>query len=407
MHILFITDNFSPESNAPAIRTYEHAKVWVKEGAKVTVITSAPNFPEGRVYDGYKNNWLYKETIDGIEVWRVKTFVSSNRGITLRILDFLSFMLSSFIFAFFVRKPNIVIGTSPQFFTVISSYAISIIKRTPFVFELRDFWPSSVVAVGAMEKNFVIKVFEKIEVFLYKRATLIICVTHAFKKILIERGINESKIKVITNGVLSSKFRVNSENKIKLELRYNFGDSYVAGYVGTIGMAHDIDNILNASKLIDEKHNIKIFIAGEGAEKERINNRIKKEKIDNVILGEKIQNNQIASMLSLCNISLVSLSDVEDFKHVIPSKIFESMAMGIPIIISMPFGEATSIIEDNSAGYVVKPNSPSELAHAIINASKVQEKELKLISENNIKTSEKYDREVLAKKMLKCLEDIN
>ena len=168
MHILFLTDNFPPEGNAPASRTFEHAREWYKKGHKITVITSAPNFPEGKVFDGYKNKFLSIEEIEGINVWRVKTYIASNKGFYKRILDFISFMISSFLFGIFVKKPDVVIGTSPQFFTVISAWAIAKFKRKPFIFELRDIWPASITAVGAMQDSFIIKLLEKAELFLYE-----------------------------------------------------------------------------------------------------------------------------------------------------------------------------------------------------------------------------------------------
>ena len=123
MHILFVTDNFPPEGNAPATRTFEHACEWVDKGHKVTVITSAPNFPEGKVFEGYKNKWLSKENTQGINVWRVKTYITANEGFIKRTIDFVSFMVSSLFFGLFTRKIDVVIGTSPQFFTVISAWA--------------------------------------------------------------------------------------------------------------------------------------------------------------------------------------------------------------------------------------------------------------------------------------------
>ena len=148
MHILFLTDNFIPEVNAPAIRTYEHAKVWIEQGYKVTVITCFPNYPEGKIYDGYKNKLYKYENYEGIKVLRVWTYMSRNSGIFLRSLDQLSFMISSFIASFFIKSFDIIISTSPQFFTTISGYFVGLIRRKPWVFELRDIWSDSLSAVG-------------------------------------------------------------------------------------------------------------------------------------------------------------------------------------------------------------------------------------------------------------------
>ena len=200
MKILFLSANFPPEGNAPATRTFEHTKIWVENGASVKVITCTPNFPEGKIYKGFNNKWLEKDTHHGVLIWRVKTFITENQGSFKRKISFLSYMLSSFFFGIFTGKADIVIATSPQFFTAVSAWALAGIKRAKFVFEVRDIWPASIVAVGAMKRGVLLSFLEKVEMFLYHRADVIVVVTKRFKEELIERGVDSQKIKVITNG---------------------------------------------------------------------------------------------------------------------------------------------------------------------------------------------------------------
>ncbi|MCX5652986.1 MAG: glycosyltransferase family 4 protein, partial [Planctomycetota bacterium] len=190
MHILFLTDNFPPEVNAPASRTFEHCREWVKAGHKVTVITCAPNFPKGRVFDGYRNKLWQRETIEGIEVIRVWSYITANEGFVRRILDYQSYMLSSFLASFFVRKVDVIVGTSPQFFTACSAYAVSLFRFRPYIFELRDLWPESIKAVGAMKNERAIRFLEAVEMFLYRKSARVVSVTRSFKDILVRRGID-------------------------------------------------------------------------------------------------------------------------------------------------------------------------------------------------------------------------
>ena len=170
MRILFLTDNFPPEVNAPATRTYEHCREWVKSGVAVTVITCAPNFPKGKVFQGYKNKLYQKEIIDGIRIIRVWSYMAANKGLIKRTLDYISFAVMAF-FAGLPIKCDIIVGTSPQFFTAISSRFLSFFKRKPWVMEVRDLWPESIVAVGALKKDSRIYKFLKwIEKSLYKSA---------------------------------------------------------------------------------------------------------------------------------------------------------------------------------------------------------------------------------------------
>lgn len=404
MHILFLTDNFPPEGNAPATRTYEHAREWIKKGHKVTVITCAPNFPEGKVFIGYKNQWLKKELINGIEVWRVKTYISANQGFLSRTLDFISFMLSSLFFGTFCKNVDVVIGTSPQFFTVISAWALSKFKRVPFIFELRDIWPASISAVGVMKKGKIIYLLEKVEMFLYHQAAAIIAVTNSFKKELQQRGIQENKIHVVVNGVDLSTYHGRKAKAVDLVERYELKDKFVAGYIGTHGLAHALDKVVEAASLIEKHDDIRIVFAGGGADRRRIEALVKDKNLRNVIMIPMQPKEMVPALLSLCDVSIVHLKNTPLFTQVIPSKIFESMGMGIPIIISAPYGEATNIIKNKGLGLVVAPESPVELAAAI--KSIWLDDNIIKFQKNCLSACHKYDRLVLANLMLKIVEQV-
>lgn len=366
MHILFLTDNFPPEGNAPATRTYEHAREWVKLGHKVTVITGAPNFPEGKVFDGYKNNWYSKSDLDGIEVRRVKTYITANEGFIKRILDFISFMFSSFIAGLFVKKADIIVGTSPQFFTAVSAWALSAIRFKPFVFELRDIWPASITAVGAMKDSFAIKMLERLELFLYKRADSIISVTNAFKKELVERGVDSNKIEVVLNGVDLTKYKPVKAKDNELSLKYNLKGKFVAGYVGTHGMAHGLETIVSVAEQLKENDNIRFIFAGGGATRKKVEELVSKKRLSNVVLIDRQPKEIMPKIWSLCDVSLVPLVNNDLFRTVIPSKIFECMGMGIPTIMSVPDGEATQIIRETGSGLVVDSESINQIKYAIL-----------------------------------------
>lgn len=404
MHILFLTDNFPPEGNAPATRTYEHAREWVKKGVQVTIITGAPNFPEGIVFKGYSNKWLHKENIDGITVWRVKTYITANEGFVKRTLDFISFMLSSFLFGLFTKKVDVVVGTSPQFFTAISAWALAKLKRVPFVFELRDIWPASITAVGAMKKSKLISILEKIELFLYKQASSIISVTNSFKSELIERGVEPNKIKVVLNGVDLSSFASQTDKDQEFVDTYSLNGKFIAGYIGTHGLAHSLDNIVKAAELLQAEDGIKFVFAGGGADRVRIEELVVKNNLSNIVMIPRQDKSNMPSLWSICDVSLVHLKNTPLFKTVIPSKIFESMGMGLPIIMSVPEGESTKIVSDNNAGVIIPPENPSALAQAVLSLSKDKDKLAKL-REGSAKAAKKFDRVVQANTMLTHIEE--
>ena len=213
---------------------------------EVTVITCAPNFPKGQVFEGYKNKLFQIEIVEGIRVVRVWSFIASNEGTVKRILDYVSFMVMATIASCFVRKVDVIVATSPQFFTACAGYVVSILKRSPWVFELRDIWPESIKAVGAMKESVFIQILERLELFLYQKANRIVSVTNAFKVSLGERGIDNQKIDVITNGVDTSRFSPLPKDQELLD-KMELDGKFIAGYIGTHGLAHGLDAILDAA----------------------------------------------------------------------------------------------------------------------------------------------------------------
>lgn len=365
MRILFLSDNFPPEGNAPATRLHEHAIRWVRAGHQVTVITGAPNFPEGRLFEGYRNRWHQVEGIDGIRVVRVKTYITANEGFLRRTLDYMSFMVSGFVAGLFESRPDVVVATSPQFFCAIAGWALSVARWRPFVFELRDLWPASIVAVGAMQRSRVIRLLEKIELFLYRRAAAVIAVTQAFRDDLVARGIERDKIHVVINGVDLDRYHPQPRDA---ELAREFGleGKFVAGYLGTHGMAHALDKVLAAAALLRDRRDIAFFFAGAGAARAEVESIVDRQGLDNVRLIPRQPKERMPALWSLCDCTIVPLRNSPVFATVIPSKIFESMGMGVPILMSLPEGEATAIINATGSGICVPPEAPPALAAAIV-----------------------------------------
>ncbi len=401
MKILFITDNFPPEVNAPASRTYDHCKRWVEKGVQVTVITCAPNFPQGKVYEGYRNCLYQTEYVDGIKVIRVWSYIAANEGFVKRIIDYLSFSFMAFWAGLF-KSCDVIIATSPQFFTTFTGWSLSKLKRKPWVFELRDLWPESIVTVGAMKKSKAIDIFEKIEHFMYRSANLIIPVTNAFKRRLVERGIKEDKIRVVTNGVDRTKF-VPVEKKKELLERLNLKGKFVIGYIGTHGMAHGLDFIINCLPDVSDK-DIQFLFVGDGAAKQPTIEQANALGLKNVTFLESVPKEKVGDYLGITDVVLVPLRKSDTFKTVIPSKIFESAAMQKPILLGVD-GQAREIIEEYNAGLYYEPENKESFLWSIHEIN--NNKELYLtIQSGQKKLAVAYDRNALADKMLKYLQSI-
>lgn len=402
MKILFLTENFPPEMNAAATRVFERACYWVKWGHDVTVITCAPNFPMGKIFEGYENKWYQVESMAGIKVIRVKTYMSPNSGTLKRILDFTSFMVTGFIASLFQEKPDVVAATSPQFFTAVAGWAVGLVRRVPFVFELGDLWPASITAVGAMNENLFLQIMEKLEIFLYRQSECVAALTGSFKKDLVKRNIPPEKIAVVINGVDISRYGRRGKDEELLE-KYNLTGKFVIGYIGTHGMAHALENVLHAAELIRENHNIVFMFVGPGAAREGLIELKKKLNLDNVLFIPAQAKEKMPDYWSICDMALVHLKNTPVFESVIPSKIFEAMGMGLPLLLVAPEGEASTIIKSEDSGIIVEPENPHALADAIISLS--ENKELcKRLAENSFKSAPKYSREKQAEDMFKVLE---
>lgn len=405
MHILFLTDNFPPEVNAPASRTYEHAREWVKAGHQVTVITCAPNFPKGKVFEGYRNKLHQREDMDGIRVIRVWSYITANEGFFKRTLDYVSFMVSATFAALGVRKVDLVVGTSPQFFTAIAAFSTGLLKRRPWVFELRDIWPASIKAVGALKDGFILSMLERIEMFLYHRANAIVTVTHSFKSELMERGVVGEKISVITNGVDLSQFSWRAK-PAELQEQLGLKDCFVAGYVGTHGLAHGLDTLLDAAALLQahpEGQSIRLLLLGDGARKTDLVARAQAMSLGNVVFVESVSKSEVPNYWALLDVSIIHLKRDPLFTTVIPSKLFECMAMGLPVLHGVE-GESASIVAREEVGEPFEPENAVMLAEKLIRLSQNSYAMSKYRC-RALEAAPRYDRANLALDMLAILEN--
>ena len=363
MKILFLTDNFPPETNAPAARTYEHARVWVERGHDVTVVTGAPNFPTGRIHEGYRNVPYTVAAMEGIRVVRVWTYVTANEGTFRRSLDYLSFMLSAVPAGLVQSRPDVIVGTSPQFLTVLGAWALAALRRIPCVFELRDLWPESIAAVGAARDGPMLSMLGRLAHFLYHKVDRIVAVTESFADILAARGVPRSKISVVRNGVNLSEFAPpGGPNGFRSEAGIP-SDEFVVAYVGTIGMAHGLAHVVDAAEATAGKP-IRYLLVGEGAEKAALVRAASERGLSNVTFMDGQPRERVPEILAASDAVLVHLRDDPVFDSVIPSKMFEAMAVARPIILGVR-GESAEIVKRAGCGLTVEPELPLELAAAI------------------------------------------
>lgn len=359
MKILFLTDNFPPEVNAPANRTYEHCQEWIRQGVEVTVITCVPNFPQGEVYEGYQNKWYQEEMTDGIRVIRVWSYIAANEGFIKRTLDFLSFGAMAFWHGLFVRT-DLIIATSPQFFTAIAGRILSFFKRKPWVMEVRDLWPESIKAVGLMEEtDLSYRFLQFLEKSMYRSARIIIVVTDTFKKYIAAKNIESNKIKVVKNGVNLNKIPSPNLLPTRNTIFPNLTGKFIVGYIGTHGMAHKLSFVLNCAARKELNPNIHFLLIGDGAQKKSLRKQYKKLALTNVTMLDPVPKSEVYTYINLLDVALVNLKKSDTFKTVIPSKIFENAAMKKPILLGVE-GESAELIQRYEAGLCFEPENEED-----------------------------------------------
>jgi len=405
LKILFLTHYFYPEVNAPAARTLEHCRVWVEAGHEVTVVTCVPNHPKGKIYPGYKNALYQTEVKDGIKVVRLLTWLAPNAGFAKRVANFLTYMFMSIFAAPFLPKADVVISTSPQFFAGLAGYFVSRMKRARWVLEIRDLWPESAIAVGAISNKRLVKATEGLESFMYRRADAVVSVTDSFVEHIAGRDVPESRIHVIKNGVDLAFYDPDvqrDEEAVDARLKGKF----VAAYVGTHGMAHALHTILEAAELLQGRDDIVFLMVGDGAEKEKLTRMREEMGLDNVVMLDQMPKDAMPAIWAVTDVSLVLLKNADLFRTVLPSKIVESMAMRRPIVLGVR-GEAEAMVESAEAGICIEPENAQELADAVTKLADNQELASGYGAAGRVFVEANFDRRVLAKRLENILLGLN
>ncbi len=358
MKILFLCHYFPPEVNAPASRTHENAKRWIEAGHSVTVITCAPNAPRGMIYGGYRNVLRRVEYIDGIKVVRVWTYIAANKGTVRRILNYLSYMVSACIATFVEAKPDVFVATSPQFFCGWAGVLIHWLRRWPFVLEIRDIWPESISTVGAMNKGRAFRFLERMERTMYCAADHIVTVGNGYRAQMIAKGVPAEKISVVFNGIDLAIFKSLPKDKA-FQKKYGLQGFFVCGYIGTVGMAHGMEIFIQAAEKTRGKK-WKYLLVGDGARLDALKVEANSRNLTNIIFTGRLTKSEMPSAWSALDVCLIHLRKSELFQTVIPSKMFEAMGMGIPILMGVQ-GEAMDLVIKAEAGFAMEPEDPDSL----------------------------------------------
>lgn len=407
MKILYVSQYYPPEMGAPAARVSELARSWSAWGHEVTVLTAFPQHPAGVKRPGDRGVITRREKDGAVHVVRCYVHAARNAGVLRRAISYVSFMVSAMLIGpWRVGKPDVVIATSPQLLTAVAGWWISVCKRSPFVFEVRDLWPESIVGVGAMRSGSVIRALRKLATFLYRASARVVTVGPGYRRrLLANYPIEPSKVDIVTNGVDLSLFHERQGERDRLRSQWGWEDRFVVLYLGTHGMAHGLHHVLDAAAQSRPRDKIHFLFVGDGAEKPRLEALASEKKLSNVTFLPPQPKEAVPALYSAADVCLVPLRGIELFGDVLPSKLFEIMAMCRPILVSVD-GEARRIVEQSRGGWFVPPEDPRSLLCAIerlrINPTLCRS----MGSSGRRYVEEHFDRGQLARDYLALLEDV-
>jgi glycosyltransferase involved in cell wall biosynthesis len=375
MEVLYISQYYPPEACAPAVRVDEFTREWARSGADVKVLTGFPNHPEGVLHPVYQRAWRHifrREKRDGVKVYRTWLYPAANRGLWVRGANFASFALSAAVAGPVVAPQHgVIIATSPQILVGMSGLMAARLRSIPWIFEVRDLWPESLVGVRqATADSLLYRSVARVAHFLYRRATHIVVDGEWKRRHLIGVGVDERRVSVIMNGI-DADFCLDPYSadalKVRRELRNELGlrEEFVLLYAGTLGMAHGLGTLREAAERLRGHENIVFLVVGAGAEREEFGRMVRDLRLANVRLLEKQRRERIPAFLAAADACLIPLRNKEVFKTAIPSKLFEAMAAGKPAILGVE-GEAKEILLNNRAGIAVPPENPAAMTAAIL-----------------------------------------
>ena len=404
MRILFFSHYYPPEGNAPAARTHAHCRRWAAAGHEVTVVTCVPNHPRGVVYPGYRNRLHQVEELNGVRVVRLGTFLAANAGVFRRVASWLSYLAAAVLYGLLARRCDVVLATSPQFFCAWAGVLVATVRRRPLLLEIRDLWPASITAVGAIRARPVLWALEVLERGAYAAAAHVVTVGDGYRRELIARGVAPERVSVVTNGVDPELFHSRPPNRA-LAARLGVTGRFVVAWCGTVGMAHGLEVVLRAAARLRDRGrpDIVFLLVGDGARLDALRDAAARQGLDNVVFAGRLDRAEIPEVLSFADACLVHLRAVPLFTTVMPSKIFEAAAMGRPLVLGVG-GFARRFVEDAGCGLCIEPENDGELVEAVLRLAGHPELRRRLGEAGRATVHGAFDRDRLASRYLELIQ---
>ncbi|MHB9035041.1 MAG: glycosyltransferase family 4 protein [Armatimonadota bacterium] len=362
MKILVLTQWYPPE---PQRLLFDISEVLIKMGHEVTVLTGFPNWPNGRVYPGYRQSLLYKETLEGVPVCRVPLFPDHSRSGLRRAINNLSFAVSaSVIGPWTLKRHDVVFALHPPISIAMPAFVLSRLWRVPFVLNIQDMWPETLLATGLLAKKSLVGLISKLCICAYKHASRVIVISQGFKLNLLAKGVLEQKVDVIPNWVDTNFYRPVEPDMDKAKSLGLDAGKFNLVFAGMMGPSQGLGTVLEAASLLREQSDIRFVFVGDGLDYEPLREKASAMGLENVLFLGRHPESAMNDLFSLADALLVNLRDEPLFEITIPHKILAYMAVGKPIIAAVR-GDAADVVRNASAGITCEPGNAKALAEAV------------------------------------------
>ncbi len=402
MRVLYVSQYFVSANQPGGVRHWQHTRALAQAGHEVSVVTSYVQHKERTVPERYRGRKIWREAEDGLDMWRVHSTPGYGRDLRSRLGNYASFAWWASLAMSRVPKPDVVVASSPSLPAAAAAAVLAMLRRRPFVLEVRDLWPDSAVTMGLVNDRATIAAATWLERFCYRRADRIVALTEGIRDGVIAKGVPPSKVTLITNGV---DLEYAGGEQVPADISGVPAGSVVAMYVGAHGTYSSLDTVLQAADLLRDRTEIRVVLVGGGDQKARLVEMAARMDLPNVVFVDSVPKREVPPMIARADICLLPYQDRALFAGALPNKVFDYLAAARPILAAAPEGELTGLIREADCGVCVPPEDPRAMADAI--AALADRPDRAAIGARGLAVAlERYDRRVLAGRFVGIVESV-
>ncbi len=400
MRILFLTQYYPPETGAAPLRAYHFATKLAKRGHEVTVLTGMPNHPSGRKHPGFRWKLGASERLEDVRVIRSYLFATPRKTFLTRMLNQVSFAVSAFVRGCWTPACDVILVTSPPLFLGVSGWLLGHVKGAPYVLDVRDYWPHAAVALGQLTSKRIIRLAERMELFLYAHAAWIVAVTPGMRRLMVKRGIPGHRVVLISNGADTDCFTPAANGAARVA-----DGKLTVLYSGTHGLVHGMEMILDAAERLVDDERIRFVMVGDGVAKDALVADAQRRKLSNMEFLPSQQPESLAGRIRNSDVCIATTTKGSFSEGTVPVKMFDYMACGKPVVAAVA-GDARTIMAEADGGVIVPPGDSAALVSTLLRLLEDEDERSRLGKNGYEYVRWSYSRQHLAGRMNDLLERV-